>query len=111
MELPPYRRHFDVVVAYEDDDDNDIDIPQISIYFRGKEVLGDEDEWISGKNNSLVKEMDKKVEKKVRENVKMMMSKLAEKCPELKVDIEELSVAPSNSVQDGDASGADNDTP
>ncbi|KAK1359107.1 hypothetical protein POM88_043581 [Heracleum sosnowskyi] len=56
-------------------------------------------------------EMDEKMEKKVRENVKMMMSKLAEKCPELKVDIEELSVAPPNSVQDGDASGADNDTP
>ncbi|KAK2982725.1 hypothetical protein RJ640_025141, partial [Escallonia rubra] len=33
MELPPYRRHFDVVVACEDDEDNDIDIPQISIYF------------------------------------------------------------------------------
>ncbi|KAF8396973.1 hypothetical protein HHK36_018610 [Tetracentron sinense] len=33
-ELPPYRRHLDVVVACEDDDDNDIDIPQISIYFR-----------------------------------------------------------------------------
>ncbi|KAH7542742.1 hypothetical protein FEM48_Zijuj02G0107000 [Ziziphus jujuba var. spinosa] len=34
MELPPYRRHLDVVVACEDDEDNDIDIPQISIYFR-----------------------------------------------------------------------------
>ncbi|CAI9768395.1 unnamed protein product [Fraxinus pennsylvanica] len=33
-ELPPYRRHFDIVVACEDDEDNDIDIPQISIYFR-----------------------------------------------------------------------------
>ncbi|KAF2306442.1 hypothetical protein GH714_018112 [Hevea brasiliensis] len=33
-ELPPYRRHLDVVVACEDDEDNDIDIPQISIYFR-----------------------------------------------------------------------------
>ncbi|XP_065853195.1 ubiquitin-activating enzyme E1 2-like isoform X2 [Euphorbia lathyris] len=33
-ELPAYRRHFDVVVACEDDEDNDIDIPQISIYFR-----------------------------------------------------------------------------
>ncbi|KAM7532024.1 hypothetical protein LguiB_035434 [Lonicera macranthoides] len=33
-ELPTYRRHFDVVVACEDDEDNDIDIPQISIYFR-----------------------------------------------------------------------------
>ncbi|KAF3454878.1 hypothetical protein FNV43_RR05326 [Rhamnella rubrinervis] len=34
VDLPPYRRHLDVVVACEDDDDNDIDIPQISIYFR-----------------------------------------------------------------------------
>ncbi|CAA2967353.1 ubiquitin-activating enzyme E1 1-like [Olea europaea subsp. europaea] len=33
-ELPPYRCHFDIVVACEDDEDNDIDIPQISIYFR-----------------------------------------------------------------------------
>jgi ubiquitin-activating enzyme E1 len=32
--LPPYRRHFDDVVACEDDDDNNVDIPQISIYFR-----------------------------------------------------------------------------
>lgn len=30
-ELPPYQQHFDVVVACEDDEDNDIDIPQISI--------------------------------------------------------------------------------
>ncbi|KAK7300899.1 hypothetical protein RJT34_11750 [Clitoria ternatea] len=34
VDIPPYRRHLDVVVACEDDDDNDIDIPQISIYFR-----------------------------------------------------------------------------
>lgn len=33
MELPPNRCHFDVVVACEDDNDNDIDIPQISIYY------------------------------------------------------------------------------
>ncbi|XP_030925521.1 ubiquitin-activating enzyme E1 1-like [Quercus lobata] len=33
-DLPPYRRHLDVVVACEDDDDNDIDIPQVSVYFR-----------------------------------------------------------------------------
>ncbi|XVF46203.1 hypothetical protein PTKIN_Ptkin03bG0008700 [Pterospermum kingtungense] len=33
-ELPPNRRHLDVVVACEDDEDNDIDIPQISIYYR-----------------------------------------------------------------------------
>ncbi|XP_022732086.1 ubiquitin-activating enzyme E1 1-like isoform X2 [Durio zibethinus] len=32
-ELPPNRKHLDVVVACEDDEDNDIDIPQISIYF------------------------------------------------------------------------------
>ncbi|PIA37529.1 hypothetical protein AQUCO_03000241v1 [Aquilegia coerulea] len=32
--LPPYRRHLDVFVACEDDEDNDIDIPQVSIYFR-----------------------------------------------------------------------------
>lgn len=32
-ELPSHRRHFDVVVACEDDEDNDIDIPQVSIYF------------------------------------------------------------------------------
>ncbi|KAF8397226.1 hypothetical protein HHK36_016136 [Tetracentron sinense] len=33
-ELPQYRRHLDVVVACEDDEDNDVDIPQVSIYFR-----------------------------------------------------------------------------
>ncbi|XP_072996914.1 ubiquitin-activating enzyme E1 2-like isoform X1 [Typha latifolia] len=34
LEVPSYRRHLDVVVACEDDDDNDIDIPLVSIYFR-----------------------------------------------------------------------------
>ncbi|KAL3530924.1 hypothetical protein ACH5RR_010246 [Cinchona calisaya] len=34
VEIPAYRRHLDVVVACEDDEDNDIDIPLISIYFR-----------------------------------------------------------------------------
>ncbi|CAO2824832.1 unnamed protein product [Amaranthus hypochondriacus] len=34
LEIPPYRRHLDVVVACEDDDDNDIDIPLVSVYFR-----------------------------------------------------------------------------
>ncbi|KAJ4979112.1 hypothetical protein NE237_009892 [Protea cynaroides] len=34
MEIPPHRNHLDVVVACEDDEDNDIDIPQVSIYFR-----------------------------------------------------------------------------
>ncbi|TYJ23883.1 hypothetical protein E1A91_A08G222500v1 [Gossypium mustelinum] len=33
-DLPPYRSHLDVVVACEDDEDNDINIPQISIYYR-----------------------------------------------------------------------------
>ncbi|CAA2969374.1 ubiquitin-activating enzyme E1 1-like isoform X2 [Olea europaea subsp. europaea] len=32
-ELPPHRHHLDIVVACEDDEDNDIDIPQISVYF------------------------------------------------------------------------------
>ncbi|KAK7305452.1 hypothetical protein VNO77_43358 [Canavalia gladiata] len=34
VDIPSYRHHLDVVVACEDDEDNDIDIPQISIYFR-----------------------------------------------------------------------------
>ncbi|XP_077217611.1 ubiquitin-activating enzyme E1 1-like [Tasmannia lanceolata] len=34
VEVPSYRRHLDVVVACEDDEDNDVDIPLISIYFR-----------------------------------------------------------------------------
>ncbi|KAK7301694.1 hypothetical protein RJT34_12566 [Clitoria ternatea] len=34
VDIPSYRRHLDVVVACEDDEDNDVDIPQISIYFR-----------------------------------------------------------------------------
>ncbi|XP_051131736.1 ubiquitin-activating enzyme E1 2-like isoform X1 [Andrographis paniculata] len=34
VELPPYRNHVDIVVACEDDEDNDVDIPQISVYFR-----------------------------------------------------------------------------
>ncbi|KAK1317591.1 Ubiquitin-activating enzyme E1 2 [Acorus calamus] len=34
IELPSYRRHLDVVVACEDDEENDIDIPLLSIYFR-----------------------------------------------------------------------------
>ncbi|KAL8094374.1 ubiquitin-activating enzyme E1 1-like isoform X2 [Apium graveolens] len=36
LEIPSYRHHLDVVVACEDDEDDeiDLDIPQISIYFR-----------------------------------------------------------------------------
>ncbi|CAL9111808.1 unnamed protein product [Musa acuminata var. zebrina] len=35
VEVPPYRRHVDVVVACEDDKDgDDVDIPLVSIYFR-----------------------------------------------------------------------------
>ncbi|EPS70237.1 hypothetical protein M569_04521 [Genlisea aurea] len=33
-EIPAYRRHVDVVVACEDDEDNDVDIPLVSVYFR-----------------------------------------------------------------------------
>ncbi|XP_045793864.1 ubiquitin-activating enzyme E1 1-like [Trifolium pratense] len=35
LEIPSYRRHLDVVVACEDEkDDDDVDIPLVSIYFR-----------------------------------------------------------------------------
>ncbi|GFP97974.1 ubiquitin-activating enzyme e1 2 [Phtheirospermum japonicum] len=34
VKLPPNRNHLDVVVACEDDNDNDVDIPQISVYYR-----------------------------------------------------------------------------
>ncbi|KAK8955955.1 Ubiquitin-activating enzyme E1 2 [Platanthera guangdongensis] len=32
-DIPSYRRHLDLVVACEDDDDNDVDIPLVSVYF------------------------------------------------------------------------------
>eukprot|EP00249_Psilotum_nudum_P024481 c29197_g1_i1 orf=472-3648(+) len=34
LDIPPNRRHFDIVVACEDEDENDIDVPLVSIYFR-----------------------------------------------------------------------------
>eukprot|EP00249_Psilotum_nudum_P022864 c28665_g1_i1 orf=405-3575(+) len=34
LEIPPTRHHFDIVVACEDDDGNDIDVPLVSICFR-----------------------------------------------------------------------------
>ncbi|KAK1437031.1 hypothetical protein QVD17_02816 [Tagetes erecta] len=34
MEIPPYRRHLDLMVACEDEEENDVDIPQVSVYFR-----------------------------------------------------------------------------
>ena len=34
LEIPHDRRHFDIVVAREDDDGNDVDVPLISICFR-----------------------------------------------------------------------------
>uniref|UniRef100_A0ACD5XJJ0 Uncharacterized protein n=1 Tax=Avena sativa TaxID=4498 RepID=A0ACD5XJJ0_AVESA len=34
VDVPAYRKHFDVIVACEDDAGNDIDIPLISVYFR-----------------------------------------------------------------------------
>ncbi|KAJ7533056.1 hypothetical protein O6H91_13G031200 [Diphasiastrum complanatum] len=34
LEIPPSRRHFDVVVACEDADGNDLDVPLVSICFR-----------------------------------------------------------------------------
>ncbi|KAG2647777.1 hypothetical protein PVAP13_2KG110600 [Panicum virgatum] len=34
VEVPEYRRHIDIVVACEDNDGNDIDIPLVSVHFR-----------------------------------------------------------------------------
>jgi len=34
MEIPAKRRHFDIVVACEDDEGEDVDIPLVSIRFR-----------------------------------------------------------------------------
>ncbi|KAI4382436.1 hypothetical protein MLD38_008402 [Melastoma candidum] len=34
LEVPHYRRHVDVVVACEDEEDNDVDVPMVSVYFR-----------------------------------------------------------------------------
>ena len=34
LEIPSWRNHFDVVVAVEDDDGEDLDIPLVSIKFR-----------------------------------------------------------------------------
>ncbi|KAL9246593.1 hypothetical protein vseg_020110 [Gypsophila vaccaria] len=34
LEIPSYRRYVDIVVACEDDNDIDIDIPLVSVYFR-----------------------------------------------------------------------------
>jgi len=32
--IPEYRKHFDVVVACEDEEGEDLDVPLVSIYFR-----------------------------------------------------------------------------
>ncbi|GKB25986.1 ubiquitin-activating enzyme E1 1-like protein isoform X2 [Tanacetum coccineum] len=34
MEIPSYLRHLDLMVACEDEEENDIDISQVSVYFR-----------------------------------------------------------------------------
>ncbi|XP_071717337.1 ubiquitin-activating enzyme E1 1-like [Rutidosis leptorrhynchoides] len=34
MGIPSYRRHLDLMVACEDEEENDVDIPQVSVYFR-----------------------------------------------------------------------------
>ncbi|CAM6046261.1 unnamed protein product [Sphagnum compactum] len=34
LKVSPNRRHFDIVVACEDEDGNDLDVPLVSIYFR-----------------------------------------------------------------------------
>jgi ubiquitin-activating enzyme E1 len=34
MQIPPSRKHFDVVVACEDEEGEDLDVPLVSIKFR-----------------------------------------------------------------------------
>lgn len=34
VELPSYKRHFDVVVFCEDDEENDVEIPRVSVFFK-----------------------------------------------------------------------------
>jgi ubiquitin-activating enzyme E1 len=34
VDIPEYRRHLDIGVACEDEDENDVDIPLVSVYFR-----------------------------------------------------------------------------
>ncbi|VAH41777.1 unnamed protein product [Triticum turgidum subsp. durum] len=34
VDVPEYRRHLDIGVACEDEDENDVDIPLVSVYFR-----------------------------------------------------------------------------
>lgn len=34
MDIPPHRSHFDVVVACEDEEGEDLDVPLVSIKFR-----------------------------------------------------------------------------
>lgn len=34
MEIPPGRSHFDIVVACEDEEGEDLDVPLVSIKFR-----------------------------------------------------------------------------
>ncbi|KAM3392447.1 hypothetical protein ACQJBY_013535 [Aegilops geniculata] len=34
VDVPDYRRHLDIGVACEDEDENDVDIPLVSVYFR-----------------------------------------------------------------------------
>lgn len=34
LEIPPSRRHFDIVVSCEDESSNDVDVPLVSIYYR-----------------------------------------------------------------------------
>ncbi|KAL6581960.1 hypothetical protein OROMI_005974 [Orobanche minor] len=57
----------------------------------------------------IAQEMEEKVAKQVQENVKLMISKLAEKNPELKLDIEDLSVEPSRAKDS--IRGNENNTP
>ena len=54
--------------------------------------------------------MEEKMDQKVRENVKAMVSKLAEKNPDLKTDIEDLSVEPTYDAYASAANTANTET-
>ncbi|KAL6547405.1 hypothetical protein OROMI_023126 [Orobanche minor] len=60
--------------------------------------------------DQIVKEMEEQVEKKVQDNIKLMISKLAEKNPNLNLGIEELTSAAHTTVEPSEAN-VGNDSP
>ncbi|KAL6558847.1 hypothetical protein OROMI_019197 [Orobanche minor] len=60
--------------------------------------------------DQILEEMEEQVEKKVQDNIKLMISKLAEKNPNLNLGIEELTSAAETTVEPSEAN-AGNDSP